>query len=396
MGFFIEDNMNRKCTRVKNGITYEVLVFPMDVINITQGCNGYYSHTKANAIDSAGKDTGKDPIFAPVTMKYITNDSYANGNAIYFQSVNPVLFADGTVDYATFMFIHDDYIGDVQALAAQGHIFEQGEECLDEGVAGMATGNHSHIEVAKGKYQGMYARENGSVWHLPGSISPDQAFVIDGKTLYNNGQPPAGLGNPMYWRKADEIPGITLQKVVNASGFSDVPENAYFFEAIKEAHALGIITGKTATEFFPLEAIKRGEIATMIYRLKGSPEVSQINPFTDVDSQAYYFKPVMYLTEKEITLGTGKNFRPNDSATRSEALTYLYRLCQSPAVDGDSPFSDVHEEDYFFKAVKWGFDNGIITGKENGLFDPYAKCSRADFVVMLMRTYHRKNQNQEG
>lgn len=390
--FLYEGKMNRKLTRVKKGVTYEVPLFPMDVMNITQGCNGYFSHSGANAIDCAGRDTGKDPIFAPVTMRYVAHDTEINGNAIYFESVNPVLFADGTIDYLTLMFIHDDYIGDVLNLASQGYIFVQGEEVLDEGMAGYVTGPHSHIEGAKGPFLkranvklSMYEKTNGSVWHLPESISPDKIFVIDGITLYNRGQPPAGLGNTMYWKKADEIPGI-----VNATGFCDVPENAYFSNSIKEAKQLGLITGSDGV-FRPYDPIKRGDLCTILHRLKGSPKVNQINPFIDVASNDYFYMPVMWATLQGITAGTGQRFRPKDTATRAEAITFLYRLCGSPKQeDTELTFTDVPEDIYYRKPVEWGVRNNIINGKSQDKFDPYAECSRADFVVMLMRTYRRK------
>lgn len=384
--------MERKCTRVKNGVTFEVPLFPMDVMNITQGNNGYFSHGGVNALDSAGKDTGKDPIFAPVTMRYVTHDTKQNGNAIWFESVNPVLFADGTINYLTLMFIHDDYIGDVLALAAQGHVFQQGEEVLDEGMAGNSTGNHSHIEGAKGKFQNMYAYNyQTKVYHLPGSIPSDQIFVIDGITLYNDGQPQGGLGNTMYWRKADEIPGIQLAPKVNGSGFSDVPESSYAYKSIKWAHDLGLITGKSGTEFRPLETITRGDLLTILYRLKDQPVVQGNIQFEDVKVTDYFYAPVLWAAENGITIGTGSKFRPKDGTSRLEAVLFLYRLCGSPEPGEYAlPFIDVDREDYFAGPIQWAYEKGIVNGKEPNRFDPYGACTREQFIVMLDRTYHRK------
>lgn len=201
--------MARKCSKTVNGKTYEVPLFPMEVMNISQGCNGSFSHAGAMALDSAGKDTGKDPVFAPVTMRYKTHDVPSNGNAIWFESVNPCLCADGSVNYLTFMFIHDDYIQDVINLAKSGHIFEQGEEVLDEGVAGFCTGAHSHIEVAKGKFVGQYVKNSYGTWQLPNAVSPDSIFVTDGIKLINNGQP-ASSGNRMNWKTSSQIPGASV------------------------------------------------------------------------------------------------------------------------------------------------------------------------------------------
>lgn len=186
---------------LKNG-NYELLRFPMKVMNITQGNNGQFSHQGVNALDIAGKDAGIDPTFAPCKMRIARKEGYANGNAVFAESVDKVMFADGTVDYAKFMFLHDNYTGDFSV----GRVFQQWEEFGDEGTAGYATGNHCHFEVAKGKLvwdkagsgYGYYGRNNSTgVWHLQDSISADKACVVDGVTIKN--------GNGMGWKKASEV-----------------------------------------------------------------------------------------------------------------------------------------------------------------------------------------------
>lgn len=186
---------------LKNG-KYELLRFPMKVMNITQGNNGQFSHQGVNALDIAGKDAGIDPTFAPCKMRIVRKEGYGQGNAVFAESVDKVMFADGTVDYAKFMFLHDNYTGDFSV----GRVFQQWEEFGDEGTAGYATGNHCHFEVAKGKLvwdkagagYGYYGRNNSTgVWHLQDSISADKACVVDGVTIKN--------GNGMGWKKAAEV-----------------------------------------------------------------------------------------------------------------------------------------------------------------------------------------------
>lgn len=182
---------NQKIT--KNG--YELIGFPMETMNITQGNNGQLSHKGVNALDIAGKDTGIEPTYAPVSMHLVATDSYANGNAVFMESDKKVMFADGTIDYATFMFLHDNYIADI----AQVKKFAQGQEFGDEGTAGYATGNHCHFEVAKGKFKHMYDRNGYGTYYLPGSISADKACVVDGTTIKN--------GAGMAWKKSDQTGG---------------------------------------------------------------------------------------------------------------------------------------------------------------------------------------------
>lgn len=153
----------------------EKLQFPMRVINITQGVNGQLSHQGTYAIDCAGKDTGVDDVYAPCTMICRYKDVPVNGNACFFESVDKVQFADGTIDYATFMFIH---CNDVSHLHL-GQIIKQGEVFYCEGTAGQTTGNHCHIEVAKGKYVQPYIKNARGRYMLPNSVHPASAFYID-------------------------------------------------------------------------------------------------------------------------------------------------------------------------------------------------------------------------
>ena len=189
-------------TKTKDGKTYELIRFPMKCMNITQGNNGQFSHQGVNALDIAGKDAGIDPTFAPCKMVIKRKEGYGQGNAVFAESVDKVMFADGTVDYAKFMFLHDNYTGDFTV----GRVFEQWEEFGDEGTAGYATGNHCHFEVAKGKLvwdkagsgYGYYGRSNSTgVWHLQDSISADKACVVDGVTIK--------AGNGMSWKKSSEV-----------------------------------------------------------------------------------------------------------------------------------------------------------------------------------------------
>lgn len=170
----------------------EKLMFPMRVINITQGVNGQYSHQGTYAIDNAGKDTSIDDVYAPCTMICRYKDVPVNGNACFFESVDKVQFADGTIDYATFMFIH---CNDVSHLHL-GQTIKQGDVFYREGTAGQATGNHCHIEVAKGSYDKPYVKNAQGRFMLPASVHPASAFYVDGCTVKN------GAGYP--WKKSTD------------------------------------------------------------------------------------------------------------------------------------------------------------------------------------------------
>lgn len=152
----------------------EKAVLIVDYLNVTQGGNGSYSHKGDKAIDIAGKDTGKDPLKAPFTG--IVKRIYESNNAVWLESVDKVLYADGTIDYMTILTMHDDSIN-----LKVGDKVKQGEIYYNEGTKGNATGNHIHLAIGKGKFtgSGWYQNEYGN-WCINNQID-----VYKGLFLYD-------------------------------------------------------------------------------------------------------------------------------------------------------------------------------------------------------------------
>ena len=126
----------------------EKAVLMMDYLRVTQGGENDYSHKGDKAIDIAGNDTEIDPLKAPFTgtIKRI----YAENNAVWLESNEKVMYADGTIDYMTILTMHDNDITNLKV----GDIVKQGDLYYDEGNKGFATGNHIHLAVGKGKFTG--------------------------------------------------------------------------------------------------------------------------------------------------------------------------------------------------------------------------------------------------
>lgn len=168
---------------VKKGQTsfrenFQDVLFPMEILNITQG-NNEGTHKGTFAIDNAGKDVGVDPIYAPVDMTLVAYDNESNGNAVFFQSDKKVRFADGSINYLTMMFIHDN---DIKDILKTKH-YKQGQKFGDEGIAGKATGNHCHMEYAKGKFTHMYDKNNFGVYHLPNNVTMENVCFMNGTSI---------------------------------------------------------------------------------------------------------------------------------------------------------------------------------------------------------------------
>ena len=171
--------------------------------------------------------------------------------------------------------------------------------------------------------------------------------------------------------------------------FSDVEEGEYYFDAVCWAVRNGITTGTSATEFSPEEGCTRGQVVTFLWRAAGEPEPEKaVNPFTDVKESDYFYKAVLWAVEKGITLGTSQNtFSPEDTCTRGQIVTFLYRSEGSPApTSSANPFGDVKDGDYFKDAVLWAVEKGITLGTTAKTFSPSDTCTRGQVVTFLYRS----------
>ena len=139
--------------------------------------------------------------------------------------------------------------------------------------------------------------------------------------------------------------------------------------------------------FSPSNPCTRGQIVTFLWRAKGCPEPTITkNPFTDVKSSDYFYKAVLWAVEKEITAGTSKTtFSPNDTVTRAQTVTFLWRAEGKPAVKTANPFQDVPAGQYYTDAVLWAVKNEITAGTSATTFSPANPCTRAQIVTFLYR-----------
>lgn len=149
-------------------------IFPSKYMRITQGYN-IGTHKDSYAIDNADKDSGISPIYAPFTgiiKKIYQNDA----NEVWLESSEKVEYPDGTIDYLTVMFAHNN---DVSNLFV-GKEIKQNEQFYKEGTKGNVTGNHCHIECGRGKFTGTGWHKNASgFWSINNGKKPEECLWID-------------------------------------------------------------------------------------------------------------------------------------------------------------------------------------------------------------------------
>lgn len=173
--------------------------------------------------------------------------------------------------------------------------------------------------------------------------------------------------------------------------FTDVPDTAYYAEAVNWAVAKKITEGVGNKLFGSNDPCTRAQIVTFLWRAAGSPGPKTMSGFSDVPADSYYAKAVAWAVENGITGGTGDGkFSPDATCTRAQAVTFLYRASGAPAVSGNAAFSDVATNAYYAAAVKWAEKNGITGGIGGGLFGSDNNCTRAQIVTFLYRNYQSK------
>lgn len=149
-------------------------LYPSKNMRITQRYNTG-SHIDSYAIDEAGQESNISTLYAPFTG-IIKKIYLKDANEVWLESIEPVEYPDGTIDYMTIMFAHSN---DVSNLFV-GKKIKRKEPFYSEGTKGNATGNHCHIECGKGKFIGTgWYKNNGGSYSINNKKKPEECLWID-------------------------------------------------------------------------------------------------------------------------------------------------------------------------------------------------------------------------
>lgn len=176
--------------------------------------------------------------------------------------------------------------------------------------------------------------------------------------------------------------------------FSDVKEDDWFYSAVQYAVQNGLMNGASSNSFSPETPTSRGMIAAILYRLSGSKETSQ-STFKDVNQNEYYANAVAWAQQKGIITGYGNGlFGPDDSITREQLSTMLWKYAGSPVADESKSLDAFHDakeiSPYAKNAITWANQQEIIKGKGGGLLVPSGKATRAE-VAQIMKNFMQKS-----
>ena len=253
--------------------------------------------------------------------------------------------------------------------------------------------------------------ENGTVTVSPKSASagstvtitvkPDSGYVLETISVTDkNGNDlkltDKGGGKYTFTMPASkvEVKATFMEDNSVLNFFYDVPNDAYYYEAIKWAAENGVTGGVGNSLFAPNQPCTRAQIVTFLWRAAGSPVVNYLMPFTDVDEGAYYAEAVRWAASTGIVTGlTETTFGTDSVCTRAQAAAMIYRCAQAQGKGFTGawmfhlPFTDVPE--WAYESVAWCYMNGVTTGVSETSFAPGNDCTRAQIVTFLWRAFSK-------
>lgn len=258
------------------------------------------------------------------------------------------------------------------------------------------------------------AAENGSVTVSPRNASagstvtitvkPDSGYVLETISATDRNGNDLKLtdkGNGKYTftmpTSKVEIKVTFMEDNSVLNFFYDVPNGAYYYDAVKWAVDNGITGGVGNSLFAPNQPCTRGQIVTFLWRAAGSPVVNYAMNMTDVAEDAYYGEAVRWALSEGITTGIGDTaFGPDAACTRAQAVAFLFRYAVASGMDAVtladliSGFADAASvPGYAVSAMNWALSQGIMQGSGTQLLSGNT-CTRAQIVTFLYRANQGK------
>ena len=233
------------------------------------------------------------------------------------------------------------------------------------------------------------------------TVKPDSGYVLETISVIDkNGNDlkltDKGGGKYTFTMPASkvEVKATFMEDNSVLNFFYDVPNDAYYFEAVKWAAENGITGGVGNSLFAPNQPCTRAQIVTFLWRAAGSPVVNYRMPFTEVDEGAYYAEAVRWAASTGIVTGlTETTFGTDSVCTRAQAAAMIYRCAQAQGKGFTGawmfhlPFTDVPE--WAYESVAWCYMNGVTTGVSETAFAPGNDCTRAQIVTFLWRAFSK-------
>ena len=240
-------------------------------------------------------------------------------------------------------------------------------------VPGKLTVRNSWIVTVDGEVN--YVKPGDTFKMPPAPSKPGYIFMgwSDGKTTWQPNDTvdiTSDLTIKSVWAN---MPDITPTEPDEGLPFTDVPEGAWYYEAVKQVYEAGLMNGVTDTLFDPDGTLTRAMFWTILARASG----------VDTDGGAtWYAVAQQWAVENGVSDGTDAM----GALTREQLVTMLWRLNGEPVVNYLITTPDANQiSPWALEAMKWAASTGLIEGDENGNLTPTATCTRAQAATFLVR-----------
>ena len=232
------------------------------------------------------------------------------------------------------------------------------------------------------------------------TVKPDAGYELDSLTVTDkNGETVAlkDIGNNKYTftmpSGAVKIAAEFVEETpVSTLPFDDVAATAWYYDAVEYVYESDLMNGTSSTIFAPNATLTRGMLATVLWRMEGSPVVNYALPFEDVSGDQWYTEAIRWAASVGVVNGTSATtYAPNANITREQLATMLYRYAayKSGSVSTSaslSGFTDAGSvSDYAADAMEWAVAEEIIGGMTSTTLVPQGSATRAQTATMLMR-----------
>ena len=201
-------------------------------------------------------------------------------------------------------------------------------------------------------------------------------------------------GNISYLGTEYTLTSLTDDKATftGVMRFLDVRREDWFYKSVRYVVEQGLFQGTTQELFSPHAPMTRGMLVTVLYRLAGSPEVTESSGFADVAADKYYAGAVSWAAESGIVSGmSAGSFAPEAQVTREQLAAILYRYARekrhdtskSAELEGFSDYSRVSA--YAVEGLSWANAAGLVNGRSETELSPQGSATRAEVAAILYR-----------
>lgn len=227
----------------------------------------------------------------------------------------------------------------------------------------------------------------------------DQVIVTDqnGKEVevtpkedgsYTFTQPDGKVTITVTFKKKSAVSHCPRDESCPIAPFTDADRTAWYHDGVHYCVEHGLMVGTSANTFEPNTTTTRGMIATILWRLEGSPMVDTAMNYTDVPLGGWYEEAIRWADSTGVVLGYGDGtFGPDDPITREQMAAMLWRYAGKPQAGSSlADFADGSETSQWAEsAMVWAVEQGLIEGMGNAQLNPQGQATRAQAATILMR-----------